>query len=154
MEPRDKIKTIIRHIRKVENNMFLLAEEFQDTDLQFALTLIHNARQHDLSKFTGYEFKHLWSDAEPDKFKNALKLHRLLNPHHPECLDYLGDIKNMPREYIAEMVCDCFARAQEFGTSVEDWFREEATKKYKFEWNDVTGLQIQEFLRLLTKTKF
>lgn len=127
----------------------LLAERLINEDRSFALTLIFNSRLHDVSKFGDFEFNHLWAGDE--KFEEALEKHRRHNKHHPE---YWGLIQRMPDLYIAEMVCDCFARSQEFGTSVEDWFKNQATKKYNFKWNDEVGKKIQKYLAILTATKF
>ena len=127
----------------------LLAERMIDEGQNFSLELIKNSRLHDLSKFEPYEFICLWPDNV--EFQSALKHHRKHNKHHPE---YWGLIQKMPDLYIAEMVCDCFARSQEFGTSVEDWFKNEATNKYQFKWDDEVGKKIQKYLSILTATKF
>jgi hypothetical protein len=62
----------------------------------------------------------------------------------------------MPEVYLAEMVCDCAARSQEFGTDVRKWFQETATKKYGFTMDDSDscGQSIQRFLNLLLEKPF
>lgn len=106
-------------------------------------------RIHDASKLEPFEFEHLHDDSP--LFQDALIKHRTGNPHHPE---HWKSIHDMPDEYLAEMVCDCAARAQEFGTDVSNWFETVATEKYGFTMKDECGKKIKLYLNLLLTPKF
>jgi hypothetical protein len=144
------LSSIIRHIQKVEDNCNQLARKLQSEDFKLALRLIQLGRIHDASKFDDFEFEHLQDRNDP-LFLEALKIHHSKNPHHPE---YWNNIHDMPDEYLAEMVCDCAARGQEFGTNVREWFVTSATVKYNFEMTDATGQKILKFLNLLLTPSF
>jgi hypothetical protein len=146
----EKLTEIIQHIKRVENNCNILARKYQSTDFDFALKLIRLGRIHDASKFEKFEFDHLHS--ESTLFLDALKLHHKNNPHHPE--HWSGGIHEMPKIYLAEMVCDCKARGEEFGTSTRLWFHEHATQKYKFSMTDDCGIHIENFMNLLMPEPF
>lgn len=147
----EKITDILRHIKRVESNCDLLASHFIETDLEFALGLIVRGREHDLSKFGPYQFQHLWK--ESPRFNVALGLHRKKESHHPESHICIQDMTDLD---IAEMVCDCLARAQEFGTDINDWFfkDEYAPTKYDYKGDEVTIARIKKYVDLLLKKKF
>lgn len=144
-----RIGDIIRHIKLVEANCDKIAFKIQKTDFDFARRLIQLGRIHDASKFDGYELKHLHADSP--KFANALGIHHMRNKHHPE---YWNDIRNMPEIYVAEMVCDCAARGQEFGSDVREWFEKSATVKYNFKMDDEVGQLITKYLDMLLTPRF
>lgn len=146
-----KVELILQHIKRVESLTQKLAKYYLNKDQDFALKLIKQGRTHDLSKFDFFEFTYLNHEADKELFQQALASHREKNKHHPE---YWGSIHNMPDEFIAEMVCDCLARAQEFGTNVETWFSRNATKKYGFKMKDTVGKKIKEYLAVLLDTRF
>ena len=146
----ERITEIIQHIQRVEANCNKLARKLQDTDFDFALKLIKLGRIHDASKFEPFEYDNLHKGSH--LFKEALKHHHLHNPHHPE--HWKGGIHEMPKLYLAEMVCDCKARGEEFGSSTRLWFHEEATKKYKFSMKDECGQHIEHFMNLLMNPPF
>ncbi len=154
-EQNQRINTIIRHIKKVEDNCNRLAQLItgEVNDLNFARKLVKLGRIHDASKFNSFEFDYLgnFEKEKPPEFKLALKRHHKKNPHHPE---YWTSIQVMPNLYIAEMVCDCVARGQEFGTDTRKWFEEEATKKYGFKMEDEVGKKITKYLDLLLTKPF
>lgn len=141
-----KLSSILRHIKKVEDNCNLLARRLPE---ELALKLIRLGRIHDASKLEFFEFNHLHSDSP--LFDVALKQHRKKNPHHPE---YWESIHHMPDEYLAEMVCDCVARAQEFGTDARIWFERHGTDRYGFEMTDDCGKKIRYYLELLLTPSF
>lgn len=146
----EKLTEIIQHIKRVEDNCNILARKLESTDFDFALKLIKLGRIHDASKFDQFEFENLHTESH--LFQDALRLHHMNNPHHPE--HWPGGIHEMPKLYLAEMVCDCKARGEEFGTSTRLWFHEHATKKYKFSMEDECGIHIEKFLNLLMKQPF
>jgi hypothetical protein len=156
MDRQGRLRTIIQHIKLVEDNCNKLAMKLQDEDFRFALKLIKAGRIHDASKFDNYEFDYLgnFEKEKPPEFFKALEMHHRKNPHHPEHWGVFDGIKKMPNLYLAEMVCDCVARAQEFGTDARKWFYEEATKKYGFTLEDECGKSIVKYLDLLLNKPF
>lgn len=146
----EKVEIILSHIKKVESHMQKLAKLYLPEDKDFALGLLQRSRTHDVSKFDWFEFDNLWPDSP--QFEKALKEHREGNSHHVEY--HKRGLKGMSNVDIAEMVCDCFARSNEFGTDIRKWFEEEATKRYGFEMNDEEGKYITEVLDLLLSPKF
>lgn len=78
-------------------------------------TIAKNIEKHDLSKFSPEEANayanYFWEKTKSEKvlkeFKEAAKLHKKRNPHHPEYwMDENKQTTNMPLIYIVEMVCD------------------------------------------------
>ena len=147
----EKITDILRHIKRVVSNCDLLASHFIETNLEFALGLIVRGRNHDSSKFSSYQFESLWK--EHPNFESSLKFHRRIESHHPESHTCIQDMTDLD---IAEMVCDCLARAQEFGTNINDWFfkDEYAPTKYDYKGDEVTIARIKKYVDLLLKKKF
>lgn len=98
--------------------------------------LIANSLIHDNSKFYGIEWENLDPSidvtAEPNrklKLNLAIQHHNRTNPHHPECW---GGIENMPYVYLAECVCDWWARSIEFGTSLHDWIDVGGSNRFRY----------------------
>jgi hypothetical protein len=117
------------------------------------MSLIKNGRLHDISKFNEFEFEfvELNKGGSIEGFSKALQFHRESNYHHPE---KWNGIKNMPSLYVAEMVCDWLARANEFGTDISQWIRNEATKRFDFKMSDPVGIEIQGYLDMLLVPPF
>lgn len=146
-----RVEGILKHMKMVESNMQKIAKKLWPENKPLALTILKNSRMHDLSKFNQFEFDNLNEEVSPELFQQALEMHHEFNSHHPE---HYASIHNMKTEDIIEMVCDCLARAQEFGTNVEDYFRKEMTKKHGFQMSDPIGVAIQEYLDMLLDTRF
>ena len=146
----ERLTEIIQHIKRVESNCNILAQKLQETDFDFSLKLIKLGRIHDASKLEQFEFENLTGSS--NLFKEALKIHHYNNPHHPE--HWSGGIKQMPKIYLAEMVCDCKARGEEFGTSTRLWFHDHATEKYNFKMTDDCGVWIEHCMNLLMPPGF
>ena len=154
----DKIRGIARHIRSVEDNCLLLGEKLIERgEIDLGHKLIANGYIHDASKFWGVEWDHM-APGQPTveegakvKLKLAVQHHAKTNPHHPE---YWGDIRFMPRLYLAEMACDIKARSEEFGTDLRQWVDEVATKKYMFMKDGQVYKELSEFIDLLCPTPF
>lgn len=145
-----KIEMVLEHIHNVERSCHRLGEKLiLNGELELGRTLISNGQIHDNSKLNGIEFEHLFYG--DSLLVEAIKHHQSVNPHHPE---YWGGIHNMPRVYVAEMVCDWHARAYEFGTSIRDWIDKEALKRFSFTKEDVVYETIQEMLSLLLEQPF
>ena len=154
----EKIRSITRHVRNVEDNCLILGEKLIGLgEIELAHKLIANGFIHDASKFHGIE----WDNMTPTttageetaklKLKMAVNHHRMINPHHPE---YWGEIQKMPRVYIAEMVCDWKARSEEFGSSLKDYIDTFATKRWNFVKDDKIHKEIMLFVDLLCQKPF
>ena len=90
------------------------------------IKLVDNIDNHDKSKFEVDEFvpyaEHFYGGGEKDtgKFRAAVKLHEMRNPHHAEF--WKGE--NIPTIYLIEMVCDwwSFSLRSEKPKEVLDWY--------------------------------
>lgn len=146
----DKIELVFNHIQNVQRNCYKLGIKFiKSGEIELGRNLIANGQIHDNSKFKGIEFEHLFY-ADP-LLPEVVKHHQSVNPHHPE---YWGDIKHMPRVYIAEMVCDWYARSTEFGTGLREWIENVATQKFNFSKEDDVYREIQFVLSMLLDQGF
>lgn len=150
MSPEDKILEILEHIKHVQENCYKLGLKLiRLGEIELGRNLIANGQIHDNSKFKGIEFEHLFPGDVI--LSDVVKHHAYTNAHHPE---FWGGIKNMPRLYIAEMVCDCLSRSTEFGSDIRDWFDDVATIKYGYAIDDEISKTIHYFLDLLLTKKF
>lgn len=153
----DRIDKIARHITNVQENCVVLGKKLIGLgEIELGRQLIANGFIHDNSKFYGVEWEHLdhytgGETVDKDKLEIAVKNHNHTNKHHPEAW---GGIKNMPRLYIAEMVCDWAARSAEFGSSVHDWISGGAMKRFEFNKNTKVYKEIMFFVNLLVDKPF
>jgi hypothetical protein len=151
------LKGLIRHIKLVQDAAELLGERLiEQGEGDFAITLISNSLRHDSSKFHGIEWQYLTridpNDPEQkEKLFMAHKQHIDTNEHHPE---YWGGIKDMPKIYVAEMVCDWYARSHEMGTGLRDWIKNEALEKYGITYQSKQYKWIKDFVDLLLDPPF
>ena len=150
-----RLKGIVRHIQMVQQEAFLLAERLSEKgEHNFAKQLLANSMLHDNSKFHGIEWMYLNDETktkEPSNFQAALTQHQLTNPHHPQ---YWQNITDMPRIYIAEMVCDIKTRSDEFGTDIREWVKTTMTKQFKITVQSRSYREVKDFLELLLDPKF
>ena len=149
-EVEEKIELVFNHIQNVQRSTYKLGLRLiKKGEIELGRNLISNGQIHDNSKFKGIEFDHLFY-GDP-LLPEVVKHHQSINPHHPE---YWGSIHDMPRVYVAEMVCDWYARSCEFGTGLRDWILNTAMEKYGF--NDTSPVYdtIQEMLSLLLDAQF
>ena len=109
-EKLEKLETLIRHIEAVQDNCKRLGRRMiQEGDFEIGKRLIANSMSHDNSKFGSLEWDHLTRSDDDDEMLDAvIQVHNSSNLHHPE---YWDGIKNMPRVYVAEMVCDWKTRS-------------------------------------------
>ena len=130
MTDSEKLSSLIRHVKMVENNCNIISRKTMELNPGFALDIAKRGRMHDLSKFEPLEFEHLWKGAK--NFDVALLHHHCHNSHHPE--HYKNGIYGMSELDIAEMVADTTARSQEFGTDIRRWLFDEdkAPKRYGY----------------------
>lgn len=153
MKDIDKIHSILRHILNVQQNCLLLGERLIDNgEYHLGKLLIANGLIHDNSKFYGIEWDHLYTDnTDRAKLALAIEQHNQTNPHHPE---YWGGIKNMPRVYLAECVCDWKSRSGEFGSSLHEWIEQSAMARFNFTKSDQVYTDIMYFVGLLCEKPF
>lgn len=154
MDEIERIDKVVRHITNVQENCFVLGKKLmENSEADLGRQLIANGFIHDNSKFFGIEWEALHSEDGTDKTKLELAIfnHNSVNKHHPEAW---GNIKNMPRLYLAEMVCDWAARAAEFGASLIDWIHGGAMKRYGFTKNTKVYKEIMFFVNLLVDKPF
>jgi hypothetical protein len=152
-----KLEGLIRHINNVQDATSRLGEKLIEiNEEELGLKLIANGRIHDNSKFYGIEWDYLDLETKENNielFKAALKHHNETNPpHHPEY--WVGGIKAMPEPYIAEMVCDWYARSIEFGDNVWTWAKDKASDKYGYTINTNVYREIKRYLELLLEPAF
>lgn len=146
----ERIGKVLNHIQNVQRNCYKLGIKLiKNGEIDLGKHLIANGQVHDNSKFKGIEFDHLIGGSP--LLKEVAKHHASVNRHHPE---YWPNIQSMPDEYIAEMVCDCYARSTEFGTSVFEWFEIKHPARYKYTLEEPVAQQIQKFLYLLVEPAF
>jgi len=150
-----RLKSIVRHITHVQQSCTLLGERLIATgEKPVGHKLISHGFIHDNSKFHGIEWNYLHDDVKvfaPEMFQMALTQHVTRNMHHPE---YWDGITNMPRVYLAEMVCDWHARGSEFGTDLRNFIKNHATKKFDFTLQGRVYKEIKGLVDLLLDQSF
>jgi len=148
------LNNVLRHIKNVRDNCELLGERLVASgEGQLGIDLIGLGQIHDYSKIHNQtEFKYLRDEfyGKPE-FNTALLSHISINLHHPEAWH---GIEEMPRIYVAEMVCDWKSRGTEFGSDVIDWVKEKATKKFGFSTKGKVYKEIKEFFSILLDKAF
>lgn len=148
-----RLHLILRHIQGVQGNCNELAFRLSERgEEDFARQLIANGLIHDNSKLHGIEWECLHDDVDPKLFQEALEHHQTTNEHHPEF--WQGGIHEMPRIYVAEMICDWKARSAEFGSDLMEWINEKAKKKWNFDCRDKIGKEIRDLTKLLLDKRF
>lgn len=152
MNNSEKISALLRHIKLVEDNCNMISRKMMDIDSNFATAIVKRGRLHDASKFEELEFNSLWKGER--NFTIALLHHHSRNSHHPE--HYRNGIYGMSELDIAEMVADCTARAQEFGSDVRIWFfnDDKAPKKYGYLNDENIYLKLEFYLEMILNKKF
>ena len=150
----EHLDNLVRHIELVREAGLLLGKRLmRQGEEEFGRLLIARVFVHDATKFYGVEWKylHVGKDVPQDKLELAVTQHRETNEHHPE---YWGGIHRMPDIAVAEMVCDWYARAQEFGTGLRDWIRGQATDRFRIEKDSPQHQWITRFVDLLLEDHF
>lgn len=150
----EHLDNLIRHIELVRDAGVLLGKRLMRAgEKEFGRLLIARVFVHDATKFYGAEWKYLHAgkDVPQDKLELAITQHRETNEHHPE---YWGGISRMPELAVAEMVCDWYARAQEFGTGLRDWIKEHAVERFKIVKDSPQHQWITKFVDLLLEDPF
>lgn len=153
-----KVKGIVGHIRNVQDNCLALGEKLMaNGEIELGREIIARAFRHDNSKFYGIEWDNMAPGVEITdggaklKLKLAVNHHNQTNPHHPE---YWGSIHQMPRVAVGEMVADWKARSEEFGSSLRDWIRDAATKRFGFTEKDPVYTLVMSYVDLICEKPF
>lgn len=148
------------HINKVKEcfNMYMvppltmnnISALISDDELKYAINKVgevidtHDASKFSDSEFDGYRLKYHPTTRElngDESFKNDVderftecwKHHYETNAHHPEhWLDHENNTcKDMSLDAIVEMICDWEAMSLKFGTSVLEWYENNAEDEKK-----------------------
>lgn len=151
-----QLEAVLRHINNVREDCEILGLRLiEQGEAELGRMLIANGLVHDNSKLSGIEWQCLHSEVkEKDErsFYLAFQQHISTNKHHPE--HWPGGIEEMPRVYVAEMVCDWRTRAYEFGTDLREWCKGDACKKYKISHSGKIYKEIKEFMDMLLERRF
>ena len=153
-----KVKGIVSHIRNVQDNCLALGEKLIGRgEIDLGREIIARAFRHDNSKFYGIEWDNMAPGVEITdggaklKLKLAVNHHNQTNPHHPE---YWGSIHHMPRVAVGEMVADWKSRSEEQASSLRDWIRDTATKRFGFTDKDPVYTLIMSYVDLICEKPF
>jgi hypothetical protein len=152
--PEQHIDNLVRHIRLVQDATVLLGKRLiQEGRVEFGRKVVASGFTHDASKWSGLEWKYLHSgdDVDHEKLEQAILQHTETNEHHPE---HWGGIDSMSELAISEMVCDWYARSQEFGTGLRDWIEETAVPRYKIASDSLAKKRIDAFVDMLLINSF
>ena len=157
------LESVLRHIELVQSATQLLGKRLIESgEPEFGLSLMANGLRHDQSKLKGIEWDFLVVTAGEDETPEekakreelltiAWRQHVETNEHHPE---YWGSINEMPRIFVAEMVCDWYARSQEQATGLRAHIKEKAAKRFGMSLNGKTYKQVKGFVDMLLDPEF
>ena len=154
LSPQEHLDNLVRHIDLVRGACLLLGKRLMAQGLQeFGRILIGRGFEHDVSKFSGIEWDYLHAgrDIPKHQLELAVRQHVRTNSHHPE---FWGGIEFMPEIAVAEMVCDWYARSQEFGTGLREWITSQAIERYQIDLDSEQYEWITKFVELLLEDHF
>lgn len=147
-----KIAINNRHKNLVKDATDLLGSRLiENGDIEFGVKLIVLGWKHDLSKYDQYERLYLIDNEDKNTLKLAIEKHQSCNAHH---VNFWHNVDNMPRLYLAELVCDLFARSAEKGTDLRDYLKEVFLPKHKINPQGKVYKTIKEFVDLLLDKPF
>lgn len=147
-----RLDIVQRHIGHVMEACDLLGRRLIEIgQCNLGLQLIANSYIHDNSKFRGIEFSGMTLPESKELLKISIQNHQLTNPHH---VQYWGSVHLMPDVYIAELVCDLYARSHEFGTNLQDYIDTDFKKKNKLTVRSNIYKKIRYFVELLLDKPF
>jgi len=154
LTPQEHLDNLVRHIDLVRAACLLLGRRLMaDGRQEFGRILIARGFEHDVSKFSGIEWDYLHAgrDIPKDQMELAVRQHVRTNSHHPE---FWGGIENMPEIAVAEMVCDWYARSQEFGNGLREWITAQAVAKYRINLESEQYGWVENCVALLLEDHF
>jgi hypothetical protein len=148
-----KLEATIRHCEHVKDATELMGKRMLERgyNADFCVALIVNGRIHDASKFRGIEFEYLSFSDNKEGLKIAVEHHRTTNSHH---VGFWGKIDLMPPIFLAELVCDLYARSQEFGTDLREYLKEDFFVKHDITNGSKVGKLIREYVEILLDKPF
>lgn len=144
-----RIDMVWEHVENVRRAGKLMVDALiENGEYEKARMLATRISCHDASKFVGIQWDRLTQKEkfEDGDFFDAVKDHQSTNDHHPE---FWGSISDMPEISLVECIVDWKARSAEQGTSLVDWIKTIATKKYDFNLKGATWKRIRKYLDLL-----
>lgn len=150
----DHLESVVRHIRNVQEAALLLGKKLiRRGEEAFGRQLIANSMIHDQSKFSGIEWEYLRNgpSREDHDLATAHKQHVHTNPHH---IEYWGSQSDMPRIYVAEMVCDLYARSAEMGTDLREYVKNVHVDRHSIPKSGKLWKWMKEFMDLLLDKPF
>lgn len=150
------LKYVLEHKKNVFIECMIMAKEYwnkkywREGNKKIAKKLFIHAFTHDLSKLNLKEFipyaKNFYGKDKnlkvKDDFENAWENHYKSNKHHPE--HWIG--KDMPMEYIRQMVCDLKAMDRKFGGTSQEYYLK---NYYKWDITHETRRRIEIELDLI-----
>jgi hypothetical protein len=148
------LDNLLRHKELVKDAAILLGKRLLETGKsELGRQIIIRGYTHDMSKFLGveWEYLHAGNDVPKDELNRAIKQHQCFNSHHPE---YWGGMEFMDQVSVGELVCDWYARAQEFGTSLREWISTQANGRFHIEACSQQKTWLDEFVDLLLEDAF
>jgi hypothetical protein len=151
----EHLDNLTRHIDLVREATTLLGKKLIKIGrADFGRLLIARGYVHDAGKFYGiqWDYMHAGKDVSKEKLALAVHEHQRTEEHHPE---FWGEgITGMPEIAVAEMVCDWYARSQEFGSSLRDWIENTAVEKWNIDKSSQHYKWITQFVDLLLENTF
>ncbi len=150
----EHLDNLVRHINLVRESCTLLGRRFiKQGRIDHGRLLIARGFRHDSTKFCGIEWDYLHAgpDAPKAQLDAAIAQHVRTNDHHPE---FWGGVCNMPEIAVVEMVCDWYARSQEFGTGLRDWVNTNAVERYEINKDSDQHRWIMSAIDLLLQDPF
>lgn len=148
------LDNLLRHKELVKDAAILLGKRLMETGKsELGRQVIIRGYTHDMSKFLGveWEYLHAGNDVPKDELSRAIRQHQCFNSHHPE---YWGGMEFMDQVSVGELVCDWYARAQEFGTSLREWIKGQANGRFHIEACSQQKIWLDEFVDLLLEDAF
>lgn len=150
----DHLESLTRHIDLVRSLGLLMGKRLMARGKKdFGVKIISRCYRHDLSKFSGIEWKYLHAgkDVPKELLDEAIWHHANTNDHHPE---FSGGINQMCEPQVCEMIVDWTARCQERGVGVRDWIENCAIKKFSIDKSWVQYQWMMEFVDILLEDDF
>jgi len=150
----EHLESVVRHIRIVQEAALLLGKRIiRNGEEEFGRQLIANSMVHDQSKFSGIEWEFLRSGPSRENYDLSIahRQHVQTNTHH---IEYWGSHSDMPRIYVAEMVCDLYARSSEMGTDLKEYVKKVHLKRHNIPKSGKLWKWMKEFMDLLLEKPF
>lgn len=153
----ERVERILRHQKNVrEAGERMAIKIIKSGNIELGVGLLANIQIHDNSKLRGIEFEELHpltkeEMSDKEGLSKAVAHHQLINAHHVE---YWGNIDEMPKIYLAEMACDLYARATEFGTDLRAFIKDRFLPKNNITTSSKAYKILKEYVDLLLDPEF